>query len=110
MPIVNDLYMKSTKEAIEKLKEILIEKEPRKSELIADFHHKIFKEDCHIGDTVDELLSELAIDMDFYEPNEEWRKQDHSFYGSEYLGEVIKGGLVKLESTFKAELKAGANE
>ncbi|MEO6978608.1 MAG: hypothetical protein ABI113_09530 [Mucilaginibacter sp.] len=102
--------MKSTKEAVEKLKEILTEKEPRRSELIADFHRKIFKEDYHIDETVDEILSELAIDMDFYEPNEEWRKQDHSFYYSEGLEEVIKAGLIKLETITKSRLNAGANE
>ncbi|MDH6344170.1 hypothetical protein M2480_003085 [Parabacteroides sp. PFB2-12] len=36
------------------------------------------------------ILSDIAYLLDFYEPNEEWRKESPNYYGDKYLEELIK--------------------
>jgi hypothetical protein len=45
----------------------------------------------------DETLSELAYDLDFYEPDTELRKQDINYYGDERLEEEIKLAIQKIK-------------
>ena len=75
---------------MEILKRILKEKENRK-QLIQEFQKLIWSDE-----KASEELSELAYDLDFYEPNEEFRKEDPSYYGDERLEEEIKLVLQKL--------------
>jgi hypothetical protein len=44
-----------------------------------------------------EMLSALAYDLDFYEPDEALRKQEPSYYGDERLEAEIKSVLRKLK-------------
>jgi hypothetical protein len=93
--------MKSATEIIEILNKILKEKEPFRTELIDDFQSDFFNDDC-MEDALCEIVRVIAVDLDFYEPNEEWRKQDSSFYGNEKLEEIIKQGIIKIENYNKA--------
>jgi hypothetical protein len=43
-----------------------------------------------------DVLADLAYDLDFFEPNQEMRKEDPSFYGEERLEEEIRVALRKL--------------
>jgi hypothetical protein len=36
-----------------------------------------------------ELLSNLAYDLDFYEPSEDWQKESPSYYGDQRLEKEI---------------------
>lgn len=45
-----------------------------------------------------EILSELAYDLDFYEPDEALRREDSSYYGDERLEEEIKSTLQRLKN------------
>jgi len=73
------------------LEEILYDKQNR-SVLIKEFQELIWNDN-----NPNEILSELAYDLDFYEPNEEWRKQDISYYGDERLEEEIKSVIKKIK-------------
>jgi hypothetical protein len=76
---------------MELLEKILRDKANRK-QLIKEFQELIWSDD-----KADEILSELALDLDYYEPNEEWRKQDPSYYGDDRLEEEIKSALKRIE-------------
>jgi len=80
------------------LEEILTNKNQRK-ELIDDFQKKIWEQQNYYtsNEVINSILSELAYDLDFYEPNEEWRKEDPSYYGEERLEQEIKDALRKIE-------------
>lgn len=81
---------------IEILERILTEKLLRK-QLIRNFQEKIWNAD-KIGDEEEnKILSELAYDLDFYEPDETLRKEDLSYYGDERLEEEVKSVLEKLK-------------
>ncbi len=74
------------------LEQILKEKH-NPSTLIKKFQELIWNDE-----NANEILSELAYDLDFYEPNEEWRKEDPSYYGDVQLEALIKQALHKLRT------------
>lgn len=76
---------------MEILKKILTEKLDRRR-LISEFQELIWN-----NENASEILSELAYDLDFYEPNEELRKEDPSYYGDDRLEEEIKSVIQKLQ-------------
>ncbi len=76
---------------MEILEKILVDKANRK-QLICKFQEIVWNDD-----NASELLLELAYDLDFYEPNEEWRKEDPSYYGEERLEQEIKIVIQKLQ-------------
>lgn len=76
---------------MEILKKILTDKLDRK-QLISEFQELIWNDE-----NANEILSELAYDLDFYEPNEEWRKESLSYYGDDRLEEVVKTAIQKLQ-------------
>jgi uncharacterized membrane protein YgaE (UPF0421/DUF939 family) len=83
------------------LENILKDKASRQ-QLIAEFQELIWNEK-----NANELLAELAYDLDFYEPNEELRKQDSSYYGDDQLEEKLRIVVKELKqdgfSTLKEE-------
>ncbi|HNK91341.1 MAG: hypothetical protein K1X26_12150 [Chitinophagales bacterium] len=76
---------------MEILEKILTDKANRK-QLICEFQELVWNDE-----NASEILSELAYDLDFYEPNEEWRKEDPSYYGEERLEQEIKTVIQKLQ-------------
>ncbi|HEY2583118.1 MAG TPA: hypothetical protein VGI43_15005 [Mucilaginibacter sp.] len=94
--------MKSPIEIIEILNKILKENEPFRTELIDDFQNDFFNDESVRDEALEMIVGDIAYDLDFYEPNEEWRKQDSSFYGNEKLEEIIKQGIIKIENYNKA--------
>ncbi len=94
--------MKSTIEILAILNKILTEKEPIRIKLIKSFQNEVWGDKSIIDETLNEILTELAYDLDFYEPNKEWRKEDTSYYGGERLEYLIKDGITKIENYNKA--------
>jgi hypothetical protein len=89
--------MQSIIEIIENLNKILSEREPVRIQLIKSFQNEIW-DDVSIKDEVlNEILSTLAYDLDFYEPNEEWRREDPSYYDNNRLEKEIKIAILKLK-------------
>lgn len=76
---------------MELLEKILTDKSNRK-QLVSEFQELIWNDE-----NASEILSELAYDLDFYEPDENLRRQDQSYYGDERLEEEIKSALQKLK-------------
>lgn len=49
------------------------------------------------NEVINSILSELAIILDNYEPNYEWRKESNIYFGDEELKEKIQNSLKKIE-------------
>lgn len=75
---------------MEILKKILSEKFNRK-QLIKEFQELIWNGEL----SEDETLSQLAYDLDFYEPDDSLRKEDSSYFGDKHLEEEINEVLKK---------------
>lgn len=89
--------MKSNVELIQLLQVVLDAEQPIKQKLIKEFQDEVWNDESIQDENLNEILSELAYDLDFYEPNEEWRKEDLSYYGNDRLEEVIKTAIQKLQ-------------
>ena len=61
--------------------------------LIFEFQELIWNDENE-----NEVLTQLSYDLDFYEPNEELRKEDPSYYGDDRLEEVVKFAIQKLQA------------
>ena len=94
--------MEPITEIIDSLNKILLEKEPVRMELVKSFQNKVWNDEDAKDEVLNEILSELAYDLDFYEPNEAWRKEDVSYYSDERLNELIKAAIKKIEGYAKA--------
>ena len=79
------------------LEKILKNIEPERKELIKVFQNKVWMEEI-IGITEEEMniYNTLAYDLDFYEPNKEWRKEDAVYFGENKLMITISEALEKL--------------
>lgn len=86
---------------MEILKAILSDEVNRK-QLIKQFQQSIWDKEEDKDNVIDEILSELAYDLDFYEPDKELRKESTSYYGDDRLEAEIKSALQKIEQYNKA--------
>lgn len=80
---------------LNKLNLIIKEKNNRKK-LIEEFQQSIWDSDSNNIEY--EILSELAYDLDYYEPNEQSRKEHSSYYGEEHLIKEIESAINKIKS------------
>ena len=90
--------MKSSIELIQLLQTVLVAEHKIKQELIKEFQDEVWNDESIQNETLNEILSELAYDLDFYEPNEEWRKESLSYYGDDRLEKVVKTAIQKLQA------------
>lgn len=95
--------MKSIVEITQSLNLILDVQDAERIELVGKFQYEIWNDESIKDEKLNEILSELAYDLDFYEPNEEWRKKSSSYYGEERLEELIKLGIQKIEEHSKSQ-------
>lgn len=94
--------MRSTIEIVQLLKQILNERTLYRVKLIKVFQNEVWNDENIKDSNLNEILSELAYDLDFYEPNEEWRMESTSYYDDEQLSEIVKSGIIKIEEYQKA--------
>ena len=80
------------------LLQILNKIEPKRKKIIEKFQNYIRNEEI-IGITEEEMniYTTLAYDLDFYDPNEEWRKEDVAYYDENKLIIEISEALEKLK-------------
>jgi hypothetical protein len=90
--------MKTNIELIQSLQSILEAEHPNRAKLVKRFQDEIWNDESIQDETLNEILSEFAYDLDFYEPNEEWRKEDLSYYGDNKLEKVVKSVIQKLQA------------
>ena len=76
------INMRSRIELIKLLQCILEAESPSKDELIRELN---------------EVLSELAYDLDFYESNDRWRENNLGYYGNDKLKNIMKNAIQKLK-------------
>jgi hypothetical protein len=62
-----------------------------RQKLISEFQEMVWSSEVH-----DDLQSQLAYDLDFYEPDEVLRAEDGSFYGDVELEMLLKEFLEKV--------------
>lgn len=92
--------MKSKVELIEFLQKVLLVESQIKQKFIKELQNEIWNDESIQDQTLNEILSQLAYDLDFYEPNEEWRKESLSYYGDNRLEEVVKTAIQKLQEYY----------
>ncbi|PGH40574.1 MAG: hypothetical protein CRN43_02190 [Candidatus Nephrothrix sp. EaCA] len=97
--------MKSTVEIIQSLNYILDAQHTERTGLVKKFQSGIWNDENIQDEKLNDILSELAYDLDFYEPNDEWKKESPNYYGDECLEELIKLGIEKIEKYRKASIK-----
>jgi len=99
---INTVIMISAKEVLEILQQILDQKDTK--ELIKSFQTKIWSDELVDDDYLSEILTELAYDLDFYEPDIVLRKEDGSFYDNKRLKEIINNGIGKINGHIKRRI------
>ena len=75
-----------------KILEQILQDEQNREALIKEFQKLIWNDE-----NANEILSEFAYDLDFYDPNEKHRKENSSYYGDDRLEEEIKSTIQKLQ-------------
>jgi len=90
--------MKSDSEIVEALKVILTKQGSDKLEYIMSFQKEVFNNETVIDENLDDVLSDLAYDLDFYEPNDERRKRNSSLRSEQYIDELIGEAIEKIEN------------
>jgi hypothetical protein len=69
-----------------------------RSALIRKFQEHIWNGNPEFKNLKEEnILRDLAYDLDFYQSDEKLRSEDASFYGDEKLEQEIKSAITKLE-------------
>jgi hypothetical protein len=80
---------------MEILNQILISKSNRK-QLIKEFQNQVWNERINVSESINNILSELAYDLDYYEPDDLLRSQDNSYFGNDKLEQKIQIALKKI--------------
>ena len=75
---------------------------PNRTELVKKFQNEIWIDEEIQDEKLSEILSELAYDLDYYEPNETRKKESPNYYDDERLDELIKLGVHRIEDYKKA--------
>ncbi len=90
---------------MEKLLKKILEKEKEKQKLINEFQNSIWNGKLSfINKEVEEILNDLAVDLDYYVSSDKAREEDPSFYGNDRLEKEIREALDKI-NTIKKSLK-----
>ena len=64
---------------------------------IAEIQNLIWNDETMTNETINDVLTDIAHILDFYESNINFRMEDPSFYGDEQLEIQIKAAIVKIE-------------
>lgn len=89
--------MRSRIELIRLLQCILEAESPSKDKLIKEFQEEVWNDESLQDPKLNEVLSELAYDLDFYESNEQWREGNLGYYGNNKLKNIMKNAIQKLQ-------------
>jgi len=95
----------SLNEIKEKLLEILNEKPGEiRGDLVRKFDDVIFlRDDIDVSDDVENVLIDLADELEYYVSNSLWRKEHRSYFGDEELEMKINTTLQKIEDLSKPD-------
>ena len=88
-------------EIIRTLKNIIIETEQnKKTELIKVLQNKIWSDESISDETLNEILSEVAYDLDFYEAKNHLRQESYNLYDDDRLIDIVRHSISKIEKYF----------
>lgn len=90
--------MQDLNEIKELLLKILRKHGEEKAECIRNVQDKIWDEKTQRNAAVQEILDDLASDLNFYESEERDRDEELGYYGEEHLEEVIDSIIKKIEA------------
>jgi len=86
---------------LEKLKEILCKallmSVNERVLQIKEFQSIVWNDSSIQEEKLNDILTDIAYELDFYEPNEIWRKESPNYYGDEQLEDVLKKAMEKIE-------------
>lgn len=87
----------NTNRIITNLNEILNSSREKRVEIIKDFQNRFWDDNSITNHAIENILSELTYDLNFYEPDVKLRKESPSYYGDDLLEEIIKGYIQKIK-------------
>jgi len=79
------------------LNDALVSSPEERMLLIKEFQSAVWDDVSIEDENQNDILTDAAHVFDFYEPNEEWRKEDPAYYGDDRLLAEIKSVLQKLK-------------
>jgi hypothetical protein len=87
---------------IDRLKKLLDEALNSSGEIrikaIKEFQDIVWDDTSIQNEDINDILTDTAYILDFYEPNENWRKESPNYYDDGRLEEEIKSAIQKLDS------------
>jgi hypothetical protein len=91
---------------IEQIKDLLYKVQRtyahEQAEYIRELQNKIWDETNDLNDDLQEILSDLAYNLNFYERDERYRDEDLGYYGDDKLSRIVDEAINKIE-TLKIE-------
>lgn len=69
-----------------------------RQECIQDFQEFVWDDEFAHDEKLNECLSAIALNIDFYEEDEELRKGDPCYYGEETLKQNLQKGIAELKA------------
>lgn len=96
------MYKSTLDKILNVMSEIISSDEKNLDQLRINLQECIFDSEEIIGsESIDDILRDLAISIDYYQPNEKIRIDSKGTFGSEKLLELIKLSKLKIENELK---------
>lgn len=96
--------MASIAEVVESLRDILRATGSEREELVSRVQKVILNDtDLVLDAEAEGILVDLAVNMDYYEPNPEWRRHDPSYFDDARLEEYVKVGIRDIEQYLRSQ-------
>lgn len=76
----------------------ILENENDRKELVEHFLKKLYGDENDEENEIMDILLELGIDLEYYESNPEFMKQNESYFGDDVLVKEIKETLRKIDN------------
>jgi len=89
------MILNKIKELLLKIKNSSFEEQIKYIEKLQNI---IWNDETVEDESLNNILTDIAYIFDFYEPNENWRKEDPSYYGEERLEMEILSAIEKINN------------
>ena len=90
--------MKTIINVIQRLNSALEASHSDRVKIIKEFQDEIWNDENIQDEKLNMLLNEIAYDLDFYEPKEEWRNESSSYYGDDRFEQIIRHFMNELKN------------
>lgn len=97
--------VKRNRDKLDILKNILSNKKERTS-LIKSFQERVWNgEEFNSDERINEILRDLALDLDYYEPDKILRSESPSYYGDKRLESEVTDVIFRINKTQTQNVK-----